>query len=59
MPKERVRGIEPLSTAWKAVIKNHYTIPALWAVILIVTKNHYTISASKNLKTKNQNGKLL
>ncbi len=25
---ERVRGIEPLSTAWKAIIINHYTIPA-------------------------------
>ncbi len=25
---ERVAGIEPASTAWKAVIKNHYTIPA-------------------------------
>lgn len=26
---ERVRGIEPLSSAWKANIMNHYTIPAL------------------------------
>ena len=27
---ERVRGIEPLSTAWKAIIINHYTIPAVF-----------------------------
>ena len=25
---ERVRGIEPLSSAWKADIISHYTIPA-------------------------------
>lgn len=25
---ERVGGIEPPSSAWKADIKNHYTIPA-------------------------------
>lgn len=25
---EQVRGIEPLSTAWKAVVMSHYTTPA-------------------------------
>lgn len=27
---ERVGGIEPPSSAWKADIKSHYTMPAMW-----------------------------
>lgn len=31
---ERVGGIEPPSSAWKADIKNHYTIPARFINII-------------------------
>ena len=35
---ERVTGIEPVSSAWKADIISHYTIPAdIWIIISKIT----------------------